>query len=390
MMRSAVYLLGSYPVWSETFLRQDLDFLLKAGLPLHPVALFPGDTARQTEWPEVQTLTTSARGFGTAKTRARPQLWLPPALRARLSLLAHRRLRLALRALTRERGAGHVHAEFADLPALLASAVAGDLGITYSVSVHAHDVHQPKFSLPGLLDRAQFVTACNFIVLQAMLEACPRLTDRAHLIPHGVDLRTWTFRTRPFTPHDELRLFFAGRFVEKKGLDTLLRAAAQLQQRGTPVNVSLAGSGPLEGHLRALAAELGLGTALSWLGVLTPGQVRQAFDLVDALVVPSRVSRGGDRDGIPNIVLEAMAVGLPVVGTGAGGLLEVLTLRTGWRFPPDDHEALATVLQAIARDPQSTEQRRLAARTMVEDRYDAARLAEQRAGLFYGVLSDGG
>jgi glycosyltransferase involved in cell wall biosynthesis len=225
------------------------------------------------------------------------------------------------------------------------------------------------------------------VALRAVLEACPRLTDRAHIIPHGVDLRTWAFRTRPFTPHDELRLFSAGRFVEKKGLDTLLRGAAILQRRGTPVNVSLAGSGPFEEPLRRLAEELQLGAAVSWLGVLTPDQVRQALGMVDVLVVPSRVSRGGDRDGIPNIVLEAMAVGVPVVGTGAGGLLEVLNSRTGWPFPPDDYEALAQVLQTIALRPQGAEQRRQTARAMVEERYDAARLAEQRAGLFHGVLS---
>jgi glycosyltransferase involved in cell wall biosynthesis len=384
-MHTAVYLLGAYPVWSETFLRQDLAFLLKAGLSLYPVTLFPGDTVRQPEWPEVQSLTTSGPVSRAGTPRA--QFWLPPALRARLSLIAHRRLRSALRALTRERGAVHLHAEFADLPALLAAAVADDLGISYSVGVHAHDVHQPKFSLPGLLGRARFVTACNVVALRAVLEACPRLTDRAHIIPHGVDLRTWAFRTRPFTPHDELRLFSAGRFVEKKGLDTLLRGAAILQRRGTPVNVSLAGSGPFEEPLRRLAEELQLGAAVSWLGVLTPDQVRQALGMVDVLVVPSRVSRGGDRDGIPNIVLEAMAVGVPVVGTGAGGLLEVLNSRTGWPFPPDDYEALAQVLQTIALRPQGAEQRRQTARAMVEERYDAARLAEQRAGLFHGVLS---
>lgn len=383
-MYRGIYLLGSYPVWSETFLRQDLSFLLKAAIPLHPVALFPGDTVRLPEWPEVQTLTTS--GQAARPVAGRRRLWLPRGVRRGLSLWSHRRLRASLAALAAERRAVHVHAEFADLPALLAAAVAEDLGISYSVGVHALDVHQPKFSLPRLLGGARFVTACNTVALRAVLEACPALTDRAHLIPHGVDLRSWTLRGRPFTPHEELRLFSAGRFVEKKGLDTLLRAAALLQSQGTAVNVSLAGSGPLEPSLRRLAEELGLGAAVSWLGVLTPEQVRQAFDLVDALVVPSRVSRGGDRDGVPNIVLEAMAVGTPVVGTGAGGLLEVLNSRTGWPFPPDDHQALALALRTLAGEPQTAERRRLTARAMIEERYDAARLSEQRAGLFHEAL----
>jgi glycosyltransferase involved in cell wall biosynthesis len=384
MARTVIYLLGSYPVWSETFLRQDLAFLLRAGLPLHPVALFPGDAERQPDWPEVPRLTSSGVARGSAAPG--PGLWLPKRLRARLSLWSHRRLRATLGALVHKHGAVHIHAEFADLPGLLAAAVAADTGITYSIGVHARDVHQPKFGLPRLLRPARFVTACNTAAIMAVLRACPDLADRAHLIPHGVDLRAWPFRGRAFTPHAELRVLHAGRFVEKKGIDTLLRAVAHLQRRGMAANVSLAGGGPLEDRLRRLAGELAVTDAVAWLGVLTPDQIRLAFDLVDCLVVPSRVSHTGDQDGIPNIVLEAMAAGVPVVGTSAGSLGDVLTSRTGWPFPADDVEALAATLQAMARDPQATEARRQAARVLVEQRYDASRLAAERAALFQEIV----
>ncbi len=379
-----IYVLGSYPVWSETFLRQDLAFLLRTGLPLHPVALFPGDVERQPEWPEVPRLSTPEAAPRGATSSA--MLWLPRRLRAPLSRWSHRRLRAVLGALVRKHGAVHLHAEFADLPALLAAVVAADTGITYSVGVHARDVHQPKFSLAPLLRQASFVTACNTEALMALLQVCPELADRAYLIPHGVDLRAWPFRKRGFTPHAELRVLHAGRFVEKKGIDTLLRAVAHLQHEGVTVNVSLAGAGPLEDRLRHLARELAIEDAVSWLGVLTADQLRLAFDLVDCLVVPSRVSRTGDRDGIPNIVLEAMAAGVPVVGSGAGSLAEVLSSRTGWPFPADQIGALAAALRAMARDPQAAEERRQAARAMVEQRYDAGRLAEQRAALFQDLV----
>jgi glycosyltransferase involved in cell wall biosynthesis len=375
-----IYLLGSYPRWSETFLRQDLAFLLRTGLPLHPVALFAGDAERQPEWPDVPRLSTDN---GAPRPGARAAgFWLPKRLRAHLSLWSHRRLRASLGALVRQQRAVHIHAEFADLPGLLAAAVAADTGITYSLGVHARDVHQPTFSLPQLVSRARFVTVCNTAALRALLRACPAVADRAHLIPHGVDLRAWPFRGRAFTPHAELRVFQAGRFVEKKGIDTLLRAVALLQREGVTVNLSMAGGGPLEGRLRCLARTLAVEDAVSWLGVLTPDQVRLAFDLVDCLVVPSRISRAGDRDGVPNIVLEAMAAGVPVVGTAAGSLPDVLTSRTGWLFPADQTAALAAALQALAHNPQVTEERRQAARALVEQRYDAGRLAEQRAALF--------
>jgi glycosyltransferase involved in cell wall biosynthesis len=381
MTRPILYVLGSYPTWSETFLRQDLALLLRTGLPLRPLALFPGDAERQPEWPEVPCLTPDRKASGDA-TPAAVMSWLPKRLRARLSLWSHRRLRGALGAQVRQHEAGHLHAEFADLPGLLAAAVAADCGITYSVGVHARDVHQPSFSLPHLLHRARFVTVCNTAALMALLRACPDLADRAHLIPHGVDLQAWPCRGRAFTPHAELRILHAGRFVEKKGIDTLLHAVAHLRRAGVTVNVSLAGAGPLEERLRCLAHELGVEDSLSWLGVLTPNQVRLVFDLVDCLVAPSRVSRAGDRDGVPNIVLEAMAAGVPVVGTGAGSLAEVLSSRTGWPFPAGQAEALAAALQGLARDPLATEARRQAARSLVEQRYDASRLASERAALF--------
>jgi glycosyltransferase involved in cell wall biosynthesis len=379
-----IYLLGSYPRWSETFLRQDLALLLRTGLALYPVALFAGDSERQPEWPDVPCL----HSGGSAAQGAGPAVafWLPRRLRARLSLWSHRQLRAALGARVREQGAVHIHAEFADLPGLLAAAVAADTRISYSVGVHARDVHQPAFDLRGMLRRARFVTACNTAALMALLRTCPELAERAHLIPHGVELRAWPFRNRAFTPHAELRVLHAGRFVEKKGIDTLLHAVAALQREGVTVNLSLAGDGPLEGRLRELAHRLAIEESLSWLGVLTPEQVRLGFDLVDCLVVPSRVSRAGDRDGVPNIVLEAMAAGVPVVGTSAGSLAEVLSSRTGWCFPADRPEALAAALQALARAPQATEERRQAARAVVEQRYDATRLAEQRAALFQEIV----
>jgi glycosyltransferase involved in cell wall biosynthesis len=379
-----VYLLGSYPVWSETFLRQDLTFLLQAGVPLRPLALFPGDVERQPGWPEVGCLAAAVAASGQRPAGLR--LWLPKRLRARLSLWSHRRLRLALATRVREDEAVHIHAEFADLPALLAVAVARGAGTGYSLGLHARDVHQPRFGLPQMLRGARFVTVCNTAALAAALAACPEISDRAHLIPHGVDLRLWAFRQRAFTPHAELRLFHAGRFVEKKGIDTLLRAIAHLQHHGTAVCLSLAGGGPLEGSLRRLSHELGIEQSIAWLGVLTAEQIRLAFDLVDCLVVPSRVSRAGDRDGIPNIVLEAMAAGVPVAGTGAGSLPEILSSRTGWPFAADQAEALARVLQAMASEPQAAEERRQTARALVEQHYDASRLAARRAALFQDLL----
>lgn len=385
MASSVIYLLGAYPVWSETFLRQDLSFLLAAGLPLCPVALFPGDAAADPRGPVVPCLASGGPG-PRSPAGAHVSLHLPPRWQERWSLWSHRRLRAALTDFARTHAALHIHAEFADLPGLLAATVAWDLGVPYSLGVHARDVHQPKFCLPRLLGQARFVTACNEAARRAVLAACPELNQRLHLIPHGVDLKAWPFRREAYAPHGDLRLFWAGRFVEKKGIDTLLRALATLTRSGVPAAVYLAGSGPLEAWLRALAHDLGVDHCVEWLGVLPHERVRQTLRTIDCLVVPSCVGRDGDRDGIPNIVLEAMAVGVPVVGTTAGGLGEVLNAQTGWVFPPADAEALAGLLRTVSADLREVERRRLAARALVQERYDAERLASQRVALFRELL----
>lgn len=392
MAATVIYLLGSYPVWSETFLRQDLSLLQAAGVPLCPLSLFPGDTAPQPDWPRVECLTPGGAPGGAPTGRSRGRLWgcLPARCREAWSLGSHRGLRRALASAAREVGAVHIHAEFADLPGLLAAAAARDCGLSYSLGLHARDVHQPKYRLGAMLGGARFVTVCNAAAYEAARAACPAAAA-LHLIPHGIDLSAWPFLEAPFAPGPPLRLLYAGRLVEKKGVDTLLQALAILAREGLPCHLALAGDGPLGPSLKALAADLGIAASLDWLGVLTHDGVRQALSQADALVAPSRVGRDGDRDGVPNVLLEAMARGVPVVGTSVGGLGEVLDEDTGWVVPPDAPAALAAALQGLttpATAVAAAETRRRAARDRLEARYDARRLATQRAALFEAVLEN--
>ena len=145
-----LYLVGAYPQWSETFVRQDLAFLQELGLPLLPVALSAGDAERQADWPEVEYLPGGEAGSSAAGSGGIPPRLLPRWLHTRLSLFRHRQRAGTLLRLAVSAGVEHIHAEFADLPALLASVTARRLGLGYSVGVHARDVHLAKFS-PSLI-----------------------------------------------------------------------------------------------------------------------------------------------------------------------------------------------------------------------------------------------
>jgi glycosyltransferase involved in cell wall biosynthesis len=385
-----IYLVGAYPQWSETFVRQDLALLQELDLPLYPVALFPGDTQRAPEWPEVSYLA-SATGPAVLAGPQPPSAWgqvLPRFVSTRLSLFRHRSRVRALVGLARSVGAEHIHAEFADLPALVASAAARRLRLGYSVSVHARDVHLAKFD-PGLIyGRARFIVACNRDAWRGVNKFGSAAKAGVHLIHHGLDLSAWHHREPPARgANAPLRMLFVGRFVEKKGLNVLLRAMARLREMGETVRLSLFGSGPMQTLLEEMGRELGLGEAMDWRGVVSREEIAREMQLHDLLVMPSVVSHEGDRDGVPNVVLEAMASGTPVVGSDAGSLPEVLTERTGWVFPAGDDGAMAEVIDRFRSLPGEVRSRSNAARQMVVRDFDARVLARRRAALLQSVLS---
>ncbi|MBN2451299.1 MAG: glycosyltransferase family 4 protein [Lentisphaeria bacterium] len=387
-----LYLLAAYPVWSETFLRQDLAYLLRSDLTLHPVALFPGDVPSAPGWPDVTFLSSPAARPPSTSRRERPggASLLPRSLQTRVSLWQHRELLRALRRQVLQRGIAHVHAEFADLPGLLAAAVSRRTGCTYSIGVHARDVYALKYAPQVLFGRARFVTCCNTAALRVLLGRVAGLADRTHLIYHGLDLRQWPYRGGPRAVHPPLRLLFVGRFVEKKGIDTLLHAAAGMRVVGHACRLTLVGDGPLLVRLRSLAAELGLADAVTWTGIVPREAIGGMLAEADCLVVPSRVSKDGDRDGIPNVVLEAMASGTPVVGTDAGGLGEALNSRTGWVVAAGDAPALTEALRQLSAQPEQVAERCRRARELVEERFDADRLATRRVALLRDAALAGG
>jgi glycosyltransferase involved in cell wall biosynthesis len=147
------------------------------------------------------------------------------------------------------------------------------------------------------------------------------------------------------------------------------------------------GDGPARPALERLAAELGILEQLHWEGVLSRGAVRRTMEQADLLAVPSRVPPDGDRDGIPNVVVEAMALGLPVVASCAGGLPEVVTPETGRPCPETSPEALARVILEARADPDENARRARQARCLVEREFDACRNSDLRAELFRQLLS---
>ena len=268
------------------------------------------------------------------------------------------------------RRVGGVHGYFAHAPAEVAARAAALLGVPYGFSTHARDAR--KVAPDMLAERAAgaaCVVACNTDVAEEIL----RRGGAVHLLPHGVDLRR--FRPRPPGRSDELRLLAVGRLVEKKGFHVLLAAAARLD---IPFRIRVVGEGPERGRLTGMVEAHGLSGRVTLEGPLTHAELPEAYASADAVVVPSIQDASGDRDGLPNVVLEAMACARAVVASDIAAVgCAVAHGETGLLVPPGDARALASALRRLAGAPALRERLGRGGRERVELDYEVGRCTER-------------
>jgi glycosyltransferase involved in cell wall biosynthesis len=234
-----------------------------------------------------------------------------------------------------------VHGYFAHRPAAVAERAAARLGVPFGFSAHALDVRKvAPTELAGRVRGARVVVACNADVAASLRDA----GAVPSLVGHGVDVRR--FRPRRCGPTDVLRLLAVGRFVPKKGFDVLLDALGRVD---SPWQLDVVGDGPEREALHRLAVPLG--DRVRWRGRVTHARLPAIFAAADAVVVPSRVDASADRDGLPNVVLEAMASGRPVVACDVAAIATAVDDGiTGLLVGPDDPAALAAAIERLAGD----------------------------------------
>ena len=286
----------------------------------------------------------------------------------------------------------HLHAHFAHDPTLIAQLTHMLTGISYSFTAHARDLLQ--VSRRALAERAEeastVVTCCgpNVSYLQNVLPA--RLHGKIRLIHHGVDLE----RFQPAVHHGQSAeaplILSVGRLVEKKGFPDLLLACQRLKQAGFNFRCEIYGDGPLRGQLSVLIEQLGLDYEVMLAGSCTQQQLVPLFQRATAFALTPFVTDDGDRDGIPNVLFEAMACGLPIVTTAVGGITELVTHdHNGLLVEP--HNAPAIAAELIVLLGNETKRKRLgeAARRTVVEHFDVCLAARRLASLFDGVIKEG-
>jgi len=246
-----------------------------------------------------------------------------------------------------------VHAHFVNLPAAVAVLLARDLGVPVTATAHAADF---------LLDarrtalRRRLLSLSHLFVISAA--TADQLADRGvpmTRVPHGVVRAAFdgVMAPRPGAPGaPATRLVTVARLVGKKGVDTAIEAVARLAAAGRDVTYDVYGDGPLRASLERLAAERGVGTAVTFHGAVPHATAVGALSGADVAVLPCRRDTGGDLDGIPVFLMEAASRHVPVVTTAVSGIPELVDENSGRLVPPDDAAALAQAIEDVIDHPQ--------------------------------------
>lgn len=256
-----------------------------------------------------------------------------------------------------------IHAYFAHQPAAVAERAAQHLQVPFGFSTHAKDARKVE---PAELDRRARAAACVVACNPDVAEELTNAGGAVHLLPHGVD--TTRFRPQPWPVPLPLRLLAVGRLVEKKGFAHLIQAVASLT---LPFQLRIIGDGPERPRLLHLIEQAQLGDRVELCPSLTHTELPAAYAAAHVVIVPSVVDYTGDRDGLPNVVLEAMACGRAVVASDVGAVHSAINHEvSGWLTPPGDAAALAGAIAQLAQCP--AERQRLAhnARRQVEEKFD--------------------
>lgn len=368
------FVLKGYPRLSETFIAQEIAALERRGLriliaslrhptdkqvhPIHadiraPVVYLPEYLYQEPmrvlrAWWRARQLP----GYGQARAQ-----WLRDWWRDRSANRGRRFGQALVLAAELPHDVVRLHAHFLHTPASVTRYAAIMRRLPWSGSAHAKDIWtSPQWELREKLASCDWLVTCTATNRDYLATLAP--DERVELVYHGLDLQR--FKQLPTARHprdgsdrdNPVVLMSVGRLVEKKGTDILLQALALLPPELFWRLVHV-GGGPLHQTLRAQAEAAGLGSRIRWCGALAQEQVIALYRDADLFALASRIAEDGDRDGLPNVLMEAQSQGVACVASDVSAIHElIIDGATGLLVPPQDPQALATALESLIRSPE--------------------------------------
>ena len=389
------YVLKRYPRYSETFIVNEILAHERAGLEIEIFALrppvdshFQGAIARVRApvtyllaegkkildfWAAIEEASEVVPGLWTALETARGE---DPYDVFRAVMLA-REVRL--------KGITHLHAHFATSATTVARLASHFTGLPYTFTAHAKDIFHESVRTEDLRrklsDAASVITVSDYN-LAYLREKYGTAAERVQRIYNGLELEEFPYVAPDDRPPS---IVSVGRLIEKKGFDDLIEACGILAQRNCHFNCQIIGSGPLEADLRARIERLGLDSKVQMLGPRSQSEVIKHVQDAAIFAAPCVVGTDGNRDGLPTVLLEAMALGTPCISTDVTGIPEVLhDGETGLMVPQHDAVALADAMERTLADSALRVQLATKARQLIETEFDIHRNAARLRPLFHG------
>lgn len=366
------YIIGSYPALTTTFIDREILLLQAWGVDLKVVSIRRSKSNLSAEQVAIQQgvtyllpaniwhLLTAHLFFATRQFRTfwetlfyllqRPH----PNLKARLKTILHFGEGVYAAYWLRDDGFEHIHAHFADRAATIAMVASRLLGIRYSLTAHAMDIYVNPVLLPEKIAGASFVATCtayNQAHLHSLLSNGAR--GKIKCIYHGLDTRPYRPSANGGQTKDVPVLLAVGQLKEKKGFTYLLQACQNLKEAGYPFKCQIVGDGPLRIDLEDQIRKLSLEGVVELCGAIPHERVIEKYSQAAIFVLPAVTSSDGDRDGIPNVILEALAMQLPVVSTDHSGIPEVIVDgENGLLVESKDVNALTAALRRLIEQPE--------------------------------------
>jgi len=398
------YILKGYPRISETFISNEIYLLEQLGFSLHlfsmrkPRESFTHHSVSQIQaavdyLPSTLLVPLPRLLYHNFKlARERPEAY-SEAFRLMITRFRRKRKVATIKhllqagylvhALLPGTGVRHLHAHFAHSPTSVALFAHKLCGLPFSFSAHAKDIYtSDQRQLREKITLAKFVVTCteyNRRFLQELASDGPSI----HRVYHGIDAGLFSGQSESRKPSPPYRILSIARLVDKKGLPTVFRALRNLLDQGISLHYTLIGDGEERRSILKHLHNLGLETVSTWLGTQPHQRVIDEYSKADLFVLGCEVASNGDRDGIPNVFLESMAMGVPVLATRVSAIPEILEDGlTGLLVDPGEHEAMAQCMVKLLSDEELRHRIIAAARRRVREEFNNRELIQKLAAVF--------
>lgn len=251
-----------------------------------------------------------------------------------------------------ESNISHFHAHFAHSPTSVAFFANLLCGIPFSFTAHAKDIYTSNpDQLAEKMDMAKFVVTCTEYNKNYLSRIADSSKQSVYRIYHGIDIELFSNSNVNISPKPPYRILTVSRLTAKKGLPTVFRALGILRDKGISFQHTLIGDGEDRKEILELVKSLKLGSNTRWLGAQTQDVVIEEYSNSDIFVIGSEIAASGDRDGIPNVCVESMAMGIPVVATRVSAIPELIeNEKTGLLVEPGNPAEMAIAMERLLTD----------------------------------------